>query len=85
MFVENAKRELMPNPKYEKINDGETARVYEFIGKLIGKSLIENILLGTRFAGPFLNLLINKRNTFDDLLQIDPELYKSLEFIVNMS
>jgi hypothetical protein len=41
-------------------------------------------MLGVKFAGPFLNLLISKKNTFDDLLQIDPDLYKSLAYIVNM-
>jgi hypothetical protein len=41
------------------------AREYEFIGRLLGKSLRENIMLGVKFAGPFLNLLINNRNTFE--------------------
>jgi hypothetical protein len=51
---------------------------------LLGKSLLENIMLGVKFAGPFLNLLINKKNTFDDLLSIDPDLYRSLAFIATM-
>lgn len=41
-------------------------------------------MLGMKFAGPFLNLLINGKNSFDDLLQIDPALYKSLIYIVEM-
>jgi hypothetical protein len=41
-------------------------------------------MLGIKFAGPFLNLLLNKKNTFDDLLQVDPDLYKSLAYIVAM-
>jgi len=41
-------------------------------------------MLGIKFAGPFLNLLVNKRNTFDDLLTIDPELYKSVAYIMEM-
>ena len=60
------------------------AREYEFIGRLLGKSLRENIMLGVKFAGPFLNLLINNRNTFDELLLIDPDLYRSLLYITEM-
>ena len=41
-------------------------------------------MLGVKFAGPFLNLLINKKNSFDDLLQIDADLYRSLAFIAAM-
>jgi ubiquitin-protein ligase E3 C len=41
-------------------------------------------MLGVKFAGPFLNLLINNRNSFDDLLLIDPDLYRSLIFISEM-
>jgi hypothetical protein len=41
-------------------------------------------MLGVKFAGPFLNLLINNRNTFDDLLLVDADLYRSLIFIVEM-
>ena len=41
-------------------------------------------MLGIKFAGPFLNLLINKRNSFDDLLLIDPDLYRSLAYIATM-
>lgn len=41
-------------------------------------------MLGAKFAGPFLNLLINRRNSFDDLEAIDPELYRSLAYIATM-
>ena len=41
-------------------------------------------MLGVKFAGPFLNLLVNKVNTFDDLLAIDPDLYRSLAYISTM-
>lgn len=41
-------------------------------------------MLGVKFAGPFLNLLINKKNTVDDLMSIDPDLYRSLVFIMGM-
>ena len=58
--------------------------MYEFLGQLLGKSLYENIMLGVKFAGPFLNLLINKKNTFDDLQTVDPDLYRSVVYIMGM-
>jgi len=64
--------------------DQKIAQYYEFVGQLLGKSLYSNIMLGVKFAGPFLNMLANKRNTFDDLLQIDSQLYNSLTYILEM-
>ena len=58
--------------------------MYEFVGQLLGKSLYENIMLGVKFAGSFLNLLINKKNTFDDLMSVDQDLYRSVVYIMGM-
>lgn len=41
-------------------------------------------MLGVKFAGPFLNMLLNNHNCFDDLLLIDADLYRSLIYIVEM-
>jgi hypothetical protein len=46
--------------------------------------MYENITLGPKFSGPFLNALVGKKNTFDDLKNIDNKLYKSLLYIKNM-
>lgn len=75
----------MPNPNYKSIdNASRKAKEYEFVGQLLGKSLNDNIMLGIKFAGPFLNLLINKRNSFDELMMIDMDLYRSLAYIASM-
>lgn len=50
----------------------------EFIGKLVGKALYENILIEPKFSGPFLNIMMGKENCFEDLQYIDKSLYKSL-------
>ena len=62
----------MPNP-YSK-----GSSEYEFIGKLIGKAVYEGINIEQKFAEPFLNLLIGRQNTFEDLQFIDPSVYRSL-------
>ena len=36
---------------------------YQFIGKIIGRALMEGITIGPKFSGPFLNALIGKKNT----------------------
>ena len=55
-----------------------------FIGKIIGKAIYENITIGPKFAGPFLNALIGRKNTFEDLRKVDKDLYNSLCYIKTM-
>jgi hypothetical protein len=43
-----------------------------------------NITLGYKFSGTFLNAIVGKKNSFDDLKTIDPDLYKSLVYIKDM-
>lgn len=51
---------------------------YEFVGRLVGKAVYEGINIEQKFAEPFLNLLIGRQNTFEDLQYIDPDIYRSL-------
>jgi hypothetical protein len=51
---------------------------------MMGRAILEGITLGPKFSGPFLNCLIGKKNSFEDLWKIDYELYKSLMYIKNM-
>ena len=41
-------------------------------------------MLCYKFSGTFLNAIIGKKNSFDDLANIDPDLYKSLVYIKDM-
>jgi ubiquitin-protein ligase E3 B len=43
-----------------------------------------NITLVYKFSGTFLNAIVGKKNSFDDLKTIDPDLYKSLVYIKDM-
>jgi len=51
---------------------------------LLGLAIYSNITLGYKFSGTFLNAIVGKKNSFDDLRTIDPELYKSLIYIKDM-
>ena len=57
LFIETSNKEIIPNPHSNAQN---TRFELEFIGKLVGKSLYENILIEPKFAGPFLNIMIGK-------------------------
>ena len=69
--------EILPNP----YSNG-TAE-YEFVGRLVGKAVYEGINIEQKFAEPFLNLVIGRQNTFEDLQYIDPDIYRSLVSLKN--
>ena len=50
---------------------------------MIGKAVYEGINIEQKFAEPFLNLLIGRQNTFEDLQFIDPDIYRNLISLKN--
>ena len=52
-----------------------------FFGMIVGKALFEGILLKAQFAKPFLNSIVNKTNTVDDLIALDKDLYNNLMYL----
>lgn len=69
--------EILPNPYSNSVYE------YQFVGKLVGKAVYEGINIEQKFAQPFLNLLIGRQNTFEDLQFIDPEIYRNLLSLKN--
>ncbi|GAB5360522.1 hypothetical protein AAMO2058_000635600 [Amorphochlora amoebiformis] len=53
----------------------------EFVGKVLGKALMEGHLIEVRFASFFLNHLLNRPAHFDDLKSVDTQLHKNLVFV----
>jgi ubiquitin-protein ligase E3 C len=49
-----------------------------FLGKLIGKALYEGVLIEPVLCRIFINKVINKKNSFNDLRFYDKEIYHSL-------
>ena len=68
----------MPNPESNAIEE------YEFIGKIIGKAVYEAITIEQKFVEPFMNLVIGRKNVFEDIQYIDPAIYHSLIGIKKM-
>ncbi|KAL4475212.1 hypothetical protein ABPG72_018869 [Tetrahymena utriculariae] len=73
LFIETAERTLMPAPN----NKSKLAR-YIFLGKIVGKAIYENILIEPVFSKVFLNQILEKPSTLEDLQYVDKELYKML-------
>lgn len=70
--METALNQIIPNPYSPHTVE------YQFVGKLVGKAVYEGINIDQKFAEPFLNLLIGRFNTFEDMQYIDPEVYQGL-------
>ena len=78
-FIETEKdRRLYPNI-LSAYNDPQNFRsLFKFFGMMVGKALLEGILLKANFATFFLNHMVNKSNQVDDLKALDPQLYENL-------
>ena len=68
-------------------SDGDNTALshYEFLGRVLGKAIYESILVDPQLALPFLNKLLGKQNSLDDLKNMDPEFYKHIKSLRYMS
>ena len=57
---------------------------YEFLGRVLGKAVYESILVEPQFSLAFLNLILGKQNSLDDLKTFDPEIYRNLSSLRKM-
>lgn len=58
---------------------------YEFLGRVLAKAVYESILVEPQFCLPFLNQLLAKTNTTEDLKNLDEEYYKNLNKLRTLS
>jgi ubiquitin-protein ligase E3 C len=58
---------------------------YEFLGRVLAKAVYESILVDPQFCLPFLNQLLGKSNTLEDLKNFDPEYYRNLTKLLHLS
>ncbi|CAM9631904.1 unnamed protein product [Chrysoparadoxa australica] len=75
---------MYPNPASEVIHGREHLRLFEFLGRILGKALYEGITVQPQFATFFLSFMRGSYNylgLFHDLAGMDPELYKNLIFL----
>ncbi len=63
---------------FDIADDAEMLIHYEFLGRVLGKAVYESILVEPQFCLPFLNQLLGKTNSMEDLKNYDEEYYNNL-------
>lgn len=76
LFAETPMHTLAVN--VDLLPEKDTLSHYEFLGRVLGKSVYESILVEPQFCLPFLNQLLGKQNTLEDLKNFDLEFYNNL-------
>ena len=80
LFCEGGEGTLFPNPAAQ-LRVREPLALFELLGAVLGKALYEGILVELPLATVFLNRLLGRSNTLNDLPSLDPQLAKSLLFL----
>jgi ubiquitin-protein ligase E3 C len=73
---------MYPSPSRYAQQDDQL-NLYEFLGRIIGKGLYTGVLLDASFAKFFLSKWLGNRSFFNDLMDLDPTLFKGLMFLKN--
>ena len=68
---------LHPSPGSQLASEDHLAH-FEFLGQVIGKAVYDGTLVEPQFADFFLNKLLGRLNSVDDLVHLDPEFYRHL-------
>ena len=77
LFTESSTGFLLPNKEAYKISE-KYLLMYEFIGFIVAKAICDDIKLYPNISPIFLNNIIEIENSFTDLKEYDPEVYKNL-------
>ncbi len=80
LFCQTAEGLLYPNPQAETAHPWQGSldhlRLFEFLGRIVGKAIYDGILIELRLAPFFLRRMLGQALHFDDLRSLDPELHK---------
>lgn len=80
MFIETSSGFLMPNPNSSKISSVHLS-IFEFLGFITGKAILDEINIWPNFSNFFLNNILDIENSFNELKNYDPELFKNLVYL----
>jgi len=78
IFVPTTAQLLVPNPSSEVVDPHRHLELFYFFGTMLGKAMYEGILVEPQFSGVFLNVLLGRPSSIDDLTLLDAQLHKSL-------
>ena len=80
LFCQTADGLLYPSPQAETAHPWQQSldhlRLFEFLGRIVGKAIYEGILVELRLAPFFLRRMLGQSLHFDDLRSLDPELHR---------
>ncbi|XP_046852601.1 ubiquitin-protein ligase E3C-like [Xenia sp. Carnegie-2017] len=83
-FFSSTKDELLyPNPQAYRL-DENASKHYNFLGRMLGKALYENMLVELRFAEFFLCKILSQCESDVDIVHLeslDPEMYRNLLYL----
>eukprot|EP00494_Astrolonche_serrata_P031445 UN31714 len=79
LFKRTESCQYFPNP--DSIVIPEMRKLMEFVGRMVGKSVFEGILIDVPLARFFVAKLFSNNVFLEDLHSMDPEKYKSLMYI----
>ncbi|TMW66809.1 hypothetical protein Poli38472_014121 [Pythium oligandrum] len=75
---------LYPNPNSASTHftrESDHLTLFQFVGRILGKALYEEIVVQPKFAHFFLSKLLHSYNHLNELPSLDPEIYKNLMFL----
>jgi len=77
---------LSPNPHSMTLAEQphEVIEMYRFAGLLLGKAVFEGLVVSVVFATFFLNNILGRGNSIDDLRLLDPTQHRSLKRLTQM-
>ena len=78
LFMETPERLLYPSTSTQALANLE---FYEFLGRIVGKCLYENVLIDVEFAPFFLLRWFGRHAYLDDLPSLDKQIYQGLVFL----
>jgi len=76
-FQATSNQLLFPNPASSMLGDHHL-HYYNFLGKMLGKALYDNVIVEPQFSGVFLNALLGRLNQIDDIWYLDETLHHNL-------
>jgi len=80
LFAHTASQRLYPSPNSE-LADPNHLRLFEFVGRMLGKAVYEGIVLDLSLADFFVAKLLGKHNSLDELPSLDSQLHASLDVV----
>ncbi|KHN84762.1 Ubiquitin-protein ligase E3B [Toxocara canis] len=84
LFKTSPSRQLFPSPT-SNLHEDHLA-LFQFVGRMLAKAIYEGIVVEVHLAPVLLATVLGRRLcAFDELSQLDPDLYKSLTYVKHYS